>query len=157
MLVLTFRVAEAPFAVAVSRVVEVVPRVTLRALPHAPGYLAGLLHYRGRAVPVVDLGSLIGGPPCADRLNTRIILVEVGGRQAGRPASLLGMIAERVDDVRSVGEADAALGAAEIEGASYLGAVHRIDEALVQMIEPDRVLPGPAGVAMADIEGVEAS
>src|SRR4051812_48300191 len=59
MLVLTFRVAEAPFAVAVARVVEVVPRVALRAMPHSPDYLAGLLHYRGKAVPVVDLGARI--------------------------------------------------------------------------------------------------
>lgn len=33
MLVLTFQVAEVPYAVAVRRVVEVVPRVELRTLP----------------------------------------------------------------------------------------------------------------------------
>ena len=64
MLVLTFRVAEVPYAVAVRRVVEVVPRVGLAGVPHAPGYLAGLLRCRGGAVPVVDLGLLMGGPAC---------------------------------------------------------------------------------------------
>jgi chemotaxis-related protein WspB len=143
MLVLTFRVADAPFAVAVTRVIEVVPRVQLRALPHAPDYLAGLLHFRGKAVPVVDLGSRIGRAPCADRLNTRIILVEVGGRGPGGPASLLGLIAERVDDVRRVDEAHAALAASGFGSAPYLGPVHEIDGELTQMIEPDRILAGP--------------
>lgn len=141
MLVLTFRVADAPFAVAVGRVVEVVPRVPLRALPHAPAYLAGLLHFRGRAVPVVDLGSLIGGSPCANRLNTRIILVETGGRGTGKPKNLLGLVAERVDDVRAVDAAAAALPASSYEEAPYLGAVFQVDDGLIQMVEPDRVLP----------------
>ena len=157
MLVLTFRVAEAPFAVAVARVVEVVPRVALRALPHAPDYLAGLLHYRGKAVPVVDLGSRIAGAPCAGRLDTRIILVNVGGGDPTRPGGLLGMIAERVEDVRSVDEANAALSATGLEGAAYLGAVYRVEGVLVQMIEPDRILPGTGGGVAAALEGMDAT
>ena len=105
MLVLTFRVAEAPFAVAVAKIVEVIPRVELRPIPHAPDHLAGLLHYRGRAVPVVDLGPRLGRARCADRLNTRIILVEIGTKREHDLPSLLGMIAERVDEVREVAEA----------------------------------------------------
>jgi chemotaxis-related protein WspB len=153
MLVLTFRVAEAPFAVAVARVVEVVPRVKLRELPHAPDYLAGLLHFRGKAVPVVDLGSRIGRAPCADRLNTRIILVEVGGQGSAAPASLLGLIAERVDDVRRVDESRSALPASGFDGAPYLGAVFEIDGDLTQMIEPDRILPEPVAVDDSHLAG----
>lgn len=157
MLVLTFQVAEAPFAVAVARVVEVVPRVALRALPHAPDYLAGLLHYRGKAVPVVDLGARIAGAPCAGRLDTRIILVDVGGEDARRATGLIGMIAERVEDVRSVDEANAALPSSGLEGAAYLGAVYRVEGDLVQMIEPDRILAGPGGGDPAPLEGMEAT
>lgn len=157
MLVLTFRVAEAPFAVAVGRVIEVVPRVALRALPHAPAYLAGLLHYRGRAVPVVDLGRRIGETGCVGRLNTRIILVEVGGRDTGRPASLMGLIAERVDDVRAVDEADAAMSASGFDGSSFLGAVYQVDDGLIQMIEPDRLLSGSGAFDPGPLEAAEAS
>ncbi len=60
MLVLTFRVDQIVYAVPVSQVIEVVPRVALRQVPHAPGCFLGLLHYRGGAVPVVDLGLLMG-------------------------------------------------------------------------------------------------
>lgn len=142
MLVLTFEVAGSPFAVAVRRVVEVVPRVPLRAVPHAPEDLAGLLHFRGMAVPVIDLGARLGRGRCADRLNTRIILAEGRPHEPGQPVNLVGLVAERVDDVRTVDPAHPALGA-ELAGrqvAAYLGAVFQVGERLIQMVEPDRIL-----------------
>src|SRR5947209_4875354 len=138
MLVLTFRVAEVPYAVAVRRVVEVVPRVGLRALPHAPEYLAGLLRYRGGVVPVVDLGLLMGGLACREQLDTRIILLDAG-RQGG---GLVGLAAERVDDVRPSDESRRAVAGLEIDGAPYLGSVFETDDGLLQLIEPGRVLGG---------------
>ncbi len=137
MLVLTFRVADVPYAVAVRRVVEVVPRVELRELPHAPACLVGLLRYRGGAVPVIDLGLLMGGAACRDRLDTRIILVE-GGSGPG----LIGLVAERVDDVREVDESKRATVGLEIAGAPYLGAVYEADDGLVQLVNPGEILGG---------------
>ena len=141
MLVLTFRVAEVPYAVAVRRVVEVVPRVALRVVPHAPSYLAGLLRYRGGAVPVVDLGLLMGDSACQERLDTRIILVD-GGLHGGRGPGFLGLIAERVEDVQVVDESKRASAGLEIERAPYLGLVYETDEGLLQLIEPSKILEG---------------
>ena len=140
MLVLTFRVADVPYAVAVRRVVEVVPRVELRALPHAAVYLVGLLRYRGGAVPVVDLGLLMGGAACRERLDTRIILVNGG---IGGPG-LLGLVAERVNDVREVDESQRAAVGLEIAGRTYLGAVYEADDGLLQLVEPGKILDGLA-------------
>ena len=143
MLVLTFRVAGLPYGVAVGRVVEVVPRVPLRALPHAPGHLAGLLRYRGDAIPVVDLGLLMGGTAAPDRLDTRIVLVDAGG------GARLGLIAERVEDVREVDESRRASGGADVADAPYLGAVYEVDGGLLQLVEPSRVPTGSAEGARA--------
>jgi chemotaxis-related protein WspB len=141
MLVLTFRVAEVPYAVAVRRVVEVVPRVALRAIPHAPGYLAGLLRYRGGAVPVVDLGLLMGTSACSDRLDTRIILVDCGG-QIGEGLGYLGLIAERVDNVQLVDESRRTVAGLEIGDAPYLGPIYEVDDGLLQLIEPGKIQAG---------------
>ena len=133
MLVLTFRVGEVPYGVAVGRVIEVVPRVPLRALPHAPAHLAGLIRYRGDAIPVVDLGLLMGDAPGSDRLDTRIILVDAG------PRGRLGLVAERVEQVVEVDETRRASGEADVAGAPYLGGVYETDSGLIQLIEPARV------------------
>src|SRR5580693_10375802 len=76
MLLLTLTAGANRYAIDVTRVVELVPRVELRAIPHAPVFLAGLLGYRGTVIPVIDLGLLLGGAPCRDCLSTRIILVD---------------------------------------------------------------------------------
>jgi chemotaxis-related protein WspB len=153
MLVLTFRVAEVPYAVAVRWVIEVVPRVTLREIPHAPDYLAGLLRYRGGVVPVIDLGLLMGGASCRDRLDTRIILVD-GGVHGGNGLGYLGLIAERVDDVRSVDDSKRAVAGLEITEAPYLGPVYESDNGLIQLLEPGKILAGTAITAPSLGEGV---
>jgi chemotaxis-related protein WspB len=141
MLVLTFRVAGVPYAVAVRRVVEVVPRVALRAIPHAPGHLAGLLRYRGGAVPVVDLGLLMGDTACSDRLDTRIILVDCGVH-GGEGLGYLGLIAERVDNVQLVDESRRTVSGLEIGDAPYLGPIYEVDDGLLQLIEPGKIQAG---------------
>ncbi len=136
MLVLTFQVAGMAYAVAASRVVEVLPRVGLRALPHAPAHLVGLLRYRGGAVPVVDLGLLMGSGPCRERLDTRIVLVQ--GEGPG-PAGYLGLVAERVDEVRQVDQGRKAVEAMGLPEAPYLGDAYQLDDGLLQMIDPGRI------------------
>jgi chemotaxis-related protein WspB len=155
MLVLTFRVAEVPYGVVVKRVVEVVPRVALRGLPHAPNYLAGLLRYRGGAVPVVDLGLLMGGAACQDRLDTRIILVD-GGVHGGAGLGFLGLIAERVEDVLAVDESRRAVAGLEIGAALYLGAVYETDDGLLQLVEPGKILAGMTITSTGDGGAVKA-
>ena len=147
MLVLTFRVAEVAYGVAVKQIVEVVPRVALRELPHAPRHLAGLLRYRGGAVPVVDLGVLMNGQACANRLDTRIILVD-NGFHGGSSMGFLGLVAERVDDVRKIDESRRTAAGLEIAGARYLGPLFETDDGLLQLVEPDKIPQGDASMSM---------
>lgn len=60
MLLLTLKAGANRYAVEIARVIELVPRVELRLVPHAPPALAGFLGYRGKVVPVIDLGLLLG-------------------------------------------------------------------------------------------------
>jgi chemotaxis-related protein WspB len=137
MLVLTLGVGESRYALDVRRVVEVLPRIPLRPVPHADAHLAGLFNHGGAVVPVVDLGLLLGGEACALRLSTRIILVEYPGRD-GR-AVRLGLIAERVTELRESPEvADAGGGAAR---APYLGPMVILSDGLFQMLRVERILP----------------
>ena len=83
MLLLTFRVAQDLYAVDVTRVVEVVPRVDPRPIPRTPPFLAGLFGYRGRVVPAIDMGLLLGKACAPARLSTRVILVEARDARSG--------------------------------------------------------------------------
>ena len=148
MLVLTFRVAEVPYAVTVARWSRWSLGSICGRFRTAPKYLAGLLRYRGGAVPVVDLGLLMGEAACTDRLDTRIILVDSGLRgEVG--ARYVGLIAERVDDVRRVDESKRAFAGLEIDDAPYLGPVYETDDGLLQLVEPGKILSRDAAEATA--------
>jgi chemotaxis-related protein WspB len=149
MLLLTFTAAGEHYALDVSGVIELVPRVELRAIPHAPAFLAGLLGYRGEVVPVIDLGLLLGSSPCADRLSTRIILVKsapggqnrgYGTRDADRgPERLLALIAEKVSDLIEVAAEQVVPAPVHLPQAPYLDAIARTDRGFVPMIAVEKL------------------
>jgi chemotaxis-related protein WspB len=160
MLLLTFTAGSNRYAVDVVRVVEVVPRVELRALPHAPAFLAGLLAYRGMVVPVIDLGLLLGAQPCQERLSTRIILVNIApgdhncqkqdqenapqtsGQRCsaqGQSVELLGLVAEHVSELTSAAPEQTVPLPLSLPQAPYLGAVVRPEEGIVQLIMVEKL------------------
>ena len=147
-MVLTFRVGDNAYAVDARRIVEVVPRVALRSIPHAPDTFVGLFHYRGSIAPVVDMGLLMGAGACREMLSTRIILVETPGRDGTR--MLLGLLAEHVDDLKSVADDGQIFPAMPLEGAPYLGPILRADDILVQLIAVESVLPESMRGALHD-------
>jgi len=96
MLLLLFELGESRYALATDQIVEVVPLVRFKRIPRAPEYVAGLMNYRGSPIPVIDLGLLAEGRPCAPRLSTRVILVNFPAED--KKERLLGLIAERVTE-----------------------------------------------------------
>jgi chemotaxis-related protein WspB len=168
MLLLTFTAGVNRYAVVVARIVELVPRVELRPVPHAPAFLAGLLGYRGKVVPVIDLSVLLDAPPCPDRLSTRIILVNAtpGDHNRGNPdrhdsaensgsassdpepdLDILGLVAERVSDLITVQPEQVSPPAVQLPQAPYLGAIVQTDDGIVQLIAVERLREATLGEA----------
>lgn len=138
MLLLMFRTGVSLYAFDARHVVEVVPRVDLRQVPHAPAYLAGLLSYRGLAVPVVDFGILVGGPPASESLSTRIIVTEFT-RYRGTN-HLVGVVAGNVSHVTDAGPGSLVSPAMGLDEAPYLSTLLRVDEGMVQLVKSDMLL-----------------
>src|SRR5512137_329391 len=96
MLFILFRLGNERYALEAGRVIEVIPRVPLRPQPGTPDFVAGLLNFRGRVVPVLDLGTLTLGIPCTAQLSTRIILIDYTLKSGVK--RVLGLVAEAVTD-----------------------------------------------------------
>jgi len=160
MLLLTFTAGPNRYAIDVARVVELVPRVALRSIPHAPVFLAGLLGYRGKIVPVIDLGLLLGAAPCRDRLSTRIILVNDarGDHNRGKQdrdesvqdcgqsppdreqePTLLGLVAEEVSDLTHASSEQLLPAPVRSPQAPYLDGIVQTDQGILQLIAVDKV------------------
>ncbi len=160
MLLLILKAGGNRYAIDIVRVIELVPRVELRAIPYAPPFLTGLLSYRGKVIPVIDLGLLFDGTSCRDCLSTRIILVNDSPGDQNRGADqasssdetlghlttiptpelrLLGLIGEEVSDLVEVRLDQVVPAPVQLPRAPFLDAIVQTDAGIIQLIAVDRI------------------
>jgi chemotaxis-related protein WspB len=141
MLFLLFEIGRHRYAFDVGQVAEVLPRVRIRPLLHAPPGVAGLFTYHGVAVPVVDLSELTIGTPTPASRSTRIVLVNYAdGRGATR---LLGLLAEHVTDTMRREATDFVASGIGRDGAASSGRITTDARGVVQWIDVNSLLPAP--------------
>lgn len=141
MLALVVQVAEQRYVVPAARVVEVLPRVQLSPVPRAAPWHAGLLSYRGAALPVLDLSRRLGDDACAERLGNRVLVVDV---QRPTGPQRWGVLVEQVLQVRDV-EATSVESSVPVVG---LG-----EGVLLQLLELDALLDEQELVVGTRMEG----
>jgi chemotaxis-related protein WspB len=117
-------------------VLEVLPRVNLQRLPDSPTWLAGLLIFRGAAIPVIDLAQLMQSGPCPNRLSSRIAIMQIALK--GIPQKF-GVLAEEVDLHEF--NADPKQSGAETGGQTALGKLHLDEQGVFQIINPSSLVP----------------
>lgn len=127
------RIGRDEYAIEAQAVELVLPYAALKALPGAPAGIAGLLNYRGSAIPVIDLSATLTGMPAEGILSTRILLCPLAESPSGR----IGLVAEHVSRTAQLGPPQPA-GAG---GAGCLKNVHLVDGALVQKLAVPEILP----------------
>lgn len=129
MLFLLLQLGTDRYALAAADVLEILPLVQFKQLPHTPPEIVGVFNFRGVIVPALDLSQLALGTPSTARLSTRIVLVNY------RPGQPLGLIAERVTQtLRCEVSAFAPAGLSE-PGARYLGPITQDAFGIVQRLE----------------------
>jgi chemotaxis-related protein WspB len=136
---LTFTVAGQTYAIESRRVIEVLPLVPARPIPHTPDYVSGIFTYRGRLVPLVDLGVRLAAGRLQERLSTRVIVVEYA--QPGHAPRRLGLVAENVISICSAEEAEASMPSLEFRDAPFLGRILRIGGRTIQLLAVEQLLP----------------
>lgn len=138
MLLLSFHIGSECYAIAASTIVEVLPLTTLKKIPQAPDFVVGLLDYRGKPLPVIDLCRLSEGRSHNKVLSSRIILVQYENK--ARHAHTLGLIAEKVTETFDVEADEFDPAGIELRQAPYLGAINNRQGEMIQLIEVDMLL-----------------
>lgn len=87
------------YGLPILEVQEIMRMVPVNPVPSASEYLEGVINLRGRVIPVLNLSRRLGLPGKERDGETRIIVVEQGGRK-------IGMIVDRVLEVGRYNEAD---------------------------------------------------
>ena len=138
------------FAVKGTAVREVVRAVAIAALPGAPDVVEGVINYRGRVVPVLDIRSRFGLPARPLHPDQRFIVADAGPR----------LVALRVDhafDLVEVPEDTIEAAARVAPGSHHAEGVARLPEGLVVIHDLERFLSLDEGPRLdAAVQTVEA-
>jgi chemotaxis-related protein WspB len=134
-----FQLGSDRYVIEASRVVEVVPLLELKKLPHAPKGIAGIFNYRGDPVPALDLCEVATEHPARERLSTRIIIIRY--RPEAGPEHLLGIIAENATETLRRSPDDFVDSGLRIAAAPYLGPVLMDPNGAIQWINDQHLFP----------------
>ena len=133
MLFLTFQLGTDRYAIRAAQVVEVLPLVHSKHIPHAPAGVAGIIDYHGVPVPLIDLAELALGKLSRRWMSTRIILVHYPQESGG--THLLGLLAEHATETLRRPEEDFKDSGVKVSSAPYLGPVLTDASGIIQRIE----------------------
>ena len=81
--IVTFSLANQMFGIDMKSLVEIREWETPTPLPSVPSYIKGVTNLRGTVVPVVCLAERLGWPPSVIHARSCILVVNIGGKQAG--------------------------------------------------------------------------
>jgi chemotaxis-related protein WspB len=138
MLFQLFQLGKDRYAIEAKRIVEVVPLLHLKKVPQSPPGFAGIFIYRGRPVPAIDLCQVTLGQPAAERLSTRIIIVQYPDRDGGE--SFLGLIAEKATEMLRKEAKDFVDSGFQIGSTPYLGPILLDAEGPIQWVRERHLL-----------------
>ena len=131
----SFFIGSEEFGVDILFVQEINRMSQVTKVPNAPEFVNGVINLRGRVIPVIDLRLKFGMPKKDPGKNTRIIVVEVGGKTVG-------FIVDSVNEVlripKSVTEAPPPL--AMGINSEYIKSVGKLEDRLLILIDLEKIL-----------------
>lgn len=135
MLYFLFQLGEERYALAVTPVRRVLPRLLTRPLAQAPPEVVGLATFQGHPLPVLDLCQRVLGRPCEDRMSTRILVVQLRAGQVG-------LLVEGLTRAVELPEDQFLSSGLELPSARFLGDVVRWEGSWAQRVDPEQLI-GP--------------
>ncbi len=130
-----FRVAGAEYALPAAEVLQLESFEGATRVPGASVYVEGLVQVRGRVVPVIDLRARFGLPAAERGLDSRVVVVERGGRTVG-------LLADSAREIVKLdpGEFRPPPELVAEQSAHFVRAVARAGQRLIMLIDAGRVI-----------------
>jgi len=139
---ITFRIGDQFFCIDIMSVREIRGWTPATTLPHAPGYVRGVINLRGVVLPIIDLADRLGFSATAPTARHVIIVAQSGKQIVGllvdAVSDIIAVAADKVQPTPDVGS-DAAQ--------AFVLGVMAIDERMVSLIALECVMPALVGAA----------
>ncbi len=140
--VCSVRLGNTLFGVPITHILEIVGAARPQPVPLAPGFVGGLVHYRGDVLTTVSLRHLLGLPP-KDGAQDILVLDSAGG--------CFGLLVDSVGEVLTVSSAGYEPNPSILNEhrRALLAGAYKLKDGLLVMLDPDRLDPMRLGAAHA--------
>lgn len=122
------------FGIPIQHILEIVGSTRPQPIPLAPGFVGGLIHYRGDVLTTVSLRSLLQLPPLGGTQNI-LVLESAGG--------CFGLLVDSVGEVLTVSAADYEPNPSILDERrrALLAGAYKLKDGLLVMLDPERLDP----------------
>ncbi|MDE3187429.1 MAG: purine-binding chemotaxis protein CheW [Acidobacteriota bacterium] len=130
------------FGVPIRHIVEIIGSARPHPVPLAPGFVGGLLHYRGDVLTTVSLRRLLGLPRVDQPMDTLIL---------ESPAGCFGLLVDSVVEVLTLPAADHEPNPSTLDDnrKDLFAGAYKLKGSLLVMLDPQRLDPIRLGAARA--------
>lgn len=139
---IAFCVGEQEFCVDITSVREIRGFAAATPLPHAPGFVTGVINLRGTVLPIVDLSLRLGFGRTQPTARSVIIVVMVG-------TQLVGLLVDAVSDILTVTDEhlQPTPDISSDMARTFVRGVIALDGRMLSLIGTDNILPQKQDVA----------
>jgi purine-binding chemotaxis protein CheW len=131
----SFRLAREEYGIEITKVQEIILLGEITRVPQTPDFIKGLINLRSTVIPVVDLRLRFGLAAEEPTDETRIMVVNVGGKT-------LGVIVDAVSEVLRVSQEQIVPPPPTVSGVGheYLTGLVKLDNRLLILLNIDKIL-----------------
>ena len=131
----SFRLANELYGIEITKVREIILITEITRIPQTPPYVKGLINLRNSVIPVIDLRTLFSMPQGQQSDESRIMVLQAGGRTVG-------IMVDAVCEVLRVKKDQIAPPPATVAtlGKEYLTGIVKLDEQLLILLNIDSIL-----------------
>jgi len=140
--VCSVRLGKTLFGLPIQHILEIVGSGRPQPIPLAPGFVGGLVHYRGDVLTTVSLRYLLDLPPLEGAQDI-LVLESAGG--------IFGLLVDSVGEVLTVSAVDFEPTPSILDERrrALLAGAYKLKDSLLVMLDPERLDPARLGAAKA--------
>jgi purine-binding chemotaxis protein CheW len=146
--VCSVRVGNTLFGIPIQHILEIVGSARPQPIPLAPGFVGGLIHYRGDVLTTVSLRHLLDLPPRDGKQDVLVLESEAG---------CFGLQVDSVGEVLTVSAVDFEPNPSILEQRrrTLLAGAYKLKDSLLIMLDPERLDPARLDSARTDSARLE--
>lgn len=133
--VCSFHLGDGLYGLSISHILEIVGGAKPEAVPLAPSFVAGLVHYRGDVLTTVSARKLLGMAPLEGKIPDLLVVESDGG--------CFGLIVDSVHEVMTVSAEDFEANPSTIHERSkaLFAGTYKLKDKLMVMLDHNRIDP----------------